>query len=126
MSKRERDRRHDAKRRYDRPWRKWYDGPRWRKIREAQLTAHPLCAWHLARNCPVKAEVVHHVEPHLGDEYKFYNGKVESLCKACHDSPAQQVERRGYSDVIGADGFPIDPHHPMNRGYTPNPNRPQG
>lgn len=115
--KRDRDRRHDAKRRYDRPWRKWYDSPSWRAIREAQLTQHPLCAWHLKRTPAefVTATVVHHVEPHRGDEVKFYNGPFESLCKSCHDGEAQQQERRGYSLAIGADGWPLDPKHPANR-----------
>ena len=96
---------------------KLYCTKRWRQIREHQLTQHPLCAWHL-RKSPVqmvRANVVHHIIPHHGDEVLFHNGPFESLCKHCHDSIAQQDEKYGYSLDIGADGWPTDPKHPANR-----------
>jgi len=114
VSKRERDRRHDAKRRKEQPWRKLYKTPQWEAIRQAQLTAHPLCKWCLERGIVRRAEVVHHVERHNGDPVKFFAGPFESLCKQCHDSEAQSDERRGYSLAIGADGWPLDPRHPAN------------
>ena len=86
-------------------------------IRQAQLTQHPLCQRHLQRTPPelVRAEIVHHVNQHKGDEYLFYSGPFESLCKPCHDQDAQQQERRGYSLEIGDDGWPRDARHPANR-----------
>ena len=45
----------------------------------------------------------------------FYDyGNLESLCKSCHDSLAQSIEKRGYSTEVGTDGWPIDPKHPQN------------
>lgn len=61
------------------------------------------------------ATVVDHVEPHKGDVRKFWFGKLQSLCKPCHDRDKRLIELRGYSPVIGQDGWPIDPNHPANR-----------
>jgi len=96
-------------------YRKLYKTKRWLEIRQAQLTAEPLCQRHKKRGQLVRAEVVHHVKAHKGDEYLFYHGEVESLCKACHDSDAQSEEARGYSKRIGSDGWPVDPKHPANQ-----------
>jgi 5-methylcytosine-specific restriction enzyme A len=115
VSKLDRDRRHDARRRYDQPWRALYKGKRWAAIRQAQLTQHPLCKRHLDKSQFVRATIVHHVNQHQGDEYLFYSGPFESLCKPCHDSDAQQQERIGHSTTIGTDGWPVDPKHPANR-----------
>lgn len=114
-SKRHRDRRHDARRRYDQPWRNLYKTARWRQIREAQLTLHPFCQPCQAKGKLTRAEVVHHTLPHRGDPVLFFNGPFEPACKPCHDGHLQQAERRGYSTAIGADGWPTDPKHPANR-----------
>ena len=116
LTKRDRNRRHDAKRRYDKPWRNLYKTKRWRLIRQAQLTLHRLCERCLPKGKLIAAEVVHHVEPHRGDPVLFYSGPFQSICKPCHNSDAQGEERRGYSNAIGADGWPTDPKHPANRG----------
>lgn len=114
MSKRERDARHDAKRRYDKPWRHLYKTKRWLRLRMWQLAHHPLCAWCRKKNRLVRATVVHHVKRHEGHEGLFFDSEnLASLCKPCHDSTAQQIEKTGYSDEIGLDGFPVDPQHPF-------------
>lgn len=115
VTKRARDQRHDAKRRYDKPWRALYKTARWQQVRQAQLTLHALCQRCLLKGKTVRAEVVHHTTQHRGDPVLFFNGPFESLCKPCHDSDAQQQERRGYGLAIGADGWPTDPKHPANR-----------
>jgi hypothetical protein len=62
------------------------------------------------------ATVVHHIEPHKGDEVMFFDpANLESSCKPHHDGDAQSEERMGYSTEVGADGWPIDTKHPANR-----------
>jgi hypothetical protein len=51
------------------------------------------------------AEVVHHVEPHEGDKTKFYLGKLESLCRSCHERHHDRAPR----PFIGVDGWPVSP-----------------
>jgi 5-methylcytosine-specific restriction endonuclease McrA len=61
------------------------------------------------------ANVVHHVKPHRGDWRLFADpANWESLCKKCHDSAEQSVERRGYDKGVGEDGWPADARHPLN------------
>lgn len=61
------------------------------------------------------ATVADHVEAHKGDPVKFWNGELQSLCEMHHDATKQAEEHRGFSTATGADGWPIDPHHPANR-----------
>lgn len=63
-----------------------------------------------------RAAIVDHVERHRGDRARFFGGPFQSLCKPCHDRAKQQQEKLGYSTKIGADGLPVDPLHPFNRG----------
>jgi hypothetical protein len=42
------------------------------------------------------------------------------LCKQCHDGPAQQVEKRGYSTEVGPNGLPLDPNHPFHNPRSPS------
>jgi 5-methylcytosine-specific restriction enzyme A len=63
----------------------------------------------------VRADTVHHVQAHKGDEVLFFSGQLESLCSECHNSGAQSEERMGYSTEAGTDGWPVDPRHPANR-----------
>jgi hypothetical protein len=48
-AKLERDRRYDAKRRIERPWRALYSTPRWRKLRAEHLVSEPWCRMHAAK-----------------------------------------------------------------------------
>ena len=115
MSKRDRDRKHDAWRRQVKPWRALYNTMRWQRMRGLQLAHQPLCARCEKRGAVTAATVVHHVERHEGDEAKFWGSALESLCARCHDSDEQSVERRGFDREMGVDGWPIDPKHPANR-----------
>lgn len=112
-----RDRRHDAKRYVEKPWRRWYQllewsGPNGR--RALQLAEHPICQRCEKRGLLVAATVANHVTPHRGDWALFINGPLESTCKTCHDGLIQGEEARGFDNTVGADGFPIDPRHPFN------------
>jgi hypothetical protein len=61
------------------------------------------------------ATIVDHINPHAGDRNAFFLGKVQSLCAEHHDGEKRVTEQRGYSDRIGADGWPTDPRHPIYR-----------
>jgi hypothetical protein len=64
----------------------------------------------------VPAQVADHVEPHQGDQIQFWFGKLQSLCKPCHDSRKRYTELNGFDNTIGIDGWPTDPKHPVYTG----------
>jgi 5-methylcytosine-specific restriction protein A len=92
-------------------------GGRWRKARLAYLAKHPLCRRHQERGEIVAATVVDHIVPHKGDMKLFWDSKNnwQSLCKHCHDSWKQRLERSGKELGCDVKGAPIDPNHHWNR-----------
>jgi hypothetical protein len=115
VAKCERDKRHDDKRREQKPWRAWYNLPIWQAIRRQQLEREPLCERHKRRGQAVVATVVHHVNRHNGVWELFISGPFESSCEACHNGEIQQEEIAGHSREIGVDGWPVDPRHRANQ-----------
>lgn len=103
-----RNREYDARRRQEQPWRAWYNTRRWRALRAAQLDVERLCRMCKARGKIVLATVCDHVEPHRGDEQKFWAGPFQSLCKRCHDGDKRSAEM-GFrvKQTIGLDGWPV-------------------
>ena len=100
----------------------FYKTKAWRLLRAAILERDKhRCQWP---GCGVglcggrkhkRSAVVDHKQPHRGDRSLFFaSGNLWSLCKRCHDSPKQALEKRGYSKAIGPDGWPIDKAHPVN------------
>lgn len=87
-------------------YKRWYYTSRWRKLRADQIHREPLCAMCLPR--VVEAKVCDHVEPHKGDEAKFWAGPFQSLCFTCHNSSKQRMERgnRPPKRWTGSDGWP--------------------
>jgi 5-methylcytosine-specific restriction enzyme A len=83
-----------------------YQTARWRMYRKQQLQNHPLCAACLVDNHVKAARVVHHVYDHGGDEYKFFNSPLESLCKRCHDNIEQGSHVLGYQRGCDVHGKP--------------------
>ncbi|MGQ4273421.1 HNH endonuclease [Terrihabitans sp. B22-R8] len=87
----ERSRKRDA----SAPWRKLYKTARWQKLRAAVLLRdhytcqNPRCR----RSAPSPQLVCDHVEPHRGDEVKFWAGPFQTLCKSCHDEGKQKEEQ---------------------------------
>src|SRR4051812_36990409 len=73
-------------------WDRWYSTKRWQKLRTRQLQDHPLCRMCAARGLVEPARVVDHVEPHKGNWTSFVTGRLQSLCKTCHDSSKRIVE----------------------------------
>lgn len=61
-----------------------YNSQRWRVIRQQQLAQHPWCEDCQAEGNLVTATEVDHVDPHRGDQVKFFAGPFRSLCKSHH------------------------------------------
>jgi 5-methylcytosine-specific restriction protein A len=60
-------------------------GWKWQKYRKRFLAAHPLCAICEANGRVTPATEVDHIEPHKGDQVKFWQGSNhQALCKPCH------------------------------------------
>ncbi|QKC83952.1 HNH endonuclease [Mesorhizobium sp. NZP2077] len=95
-------------------YRKLYKTAYWQAIRTGQLNKHPLCQPCLQRGRVERATVCHHVDPET-KKTNFYGGPFQSVCQPCHDGPIQSEEKRGFSNEIGVDGWPVDPSHPANR-----------
>lgn len=86
---------------------RWYKTARWQRLRRHQLDEHKLCAMCLPR--VTIATVCDHVEPHKGDEQKFWNGPFQSLCKRCHDSDKKRIEQGGKRrPIVGLDGWIVN------------------
>ncbi|WP_092495908.1 hypothetical protein [Faunimonas pinastri] len=103
------DRREADQRRSDRyEWRAWYKTARWRSLRLRQLQAEPLCRFCLEHGDLTPATVCDHVEPHRGDEGKFWVGPFQSLCPRHHNRDKQRAEHGREVLTFGADGWPKD------------------
>lgn len=90
---------------------------RWQAYRERYLREHPLCVMHLQLGQIAEATVVDHILPHKGDHKLFWDPKNhQSLCKTCHDSHKQRLERSGSIVGCGLDGVPVDPRHHWHKG----------
>jgi len=92
-----------------------YGSRLWKALRKMQLSLQPLCVMCESMGVVQASEVIDHIKPHRGDRTLFYNAKnLQSLCKQCHDSHKQRLEKTG--KVVGGDihGNPIDPNHHWN------------
>ncbi len=88
---------------------------RWRKRREQQLRAHPLCRLCMdVRAVVTAATVADHITPHRGDPVLF-EGPLQSLCKPCHDSWKQALENGGNMKGSDLHGYPLSPSHPWRK-----------
>lgn len=79
----------------DRPWIKWYKTANWKKIRLSQLAREPLCRFCAKAGIVKAADTVDHVLPHRGNMKLFFSGPFQSLCKSCHSSQKQRLEKSG-------------------------------
>lgn len=101
----------------------FYNTARWKRLRAAQLAAHPLCAFCVQLGYTELAEVVDHKRPHRGDPALFFDAdNLQSLSKRCHDrhKQAQEHNADGLVRGTGLTGAPIDPAHPW---HTPTRGR---
>lgn len=70
----------------------------------------------MKRGQVVAATIVDHVIPHRGDQQLFWDkSNWQSLCKHCHDSHKQRIEKSGRESGCDVSGIPIDKTHHWNR-----------
>jgi 5-methylcytosine-specific restriction protein A len=101
-------------------YRKMYRTAQWQDIRRRRLTIEPLCRICAAKGLTIAASVCDHIKPHRGDVALFFDfNNTQSLCAPCHDIDKGHIEAHGFSKAVGADGYPTDPLHPMNRHAPP-------
>ncbi|MCF6304370.1 MAG: HNH endonuclease [Rhodobacteraceae bacterium] len=130
---------HMTRERYRSPeaklYRPMYKTPQWKALRKLVISRDLYTCQHKGCGCFVaqgrkhpRSAVVHHIKPHKGDAYLFYDASnLELVCKHCHDGAIQSSERRGYDSTVGVDGWPIDHKHPQHnkrvigRGLAPLP-----
>lgn len=90
---------------------------RWRIARAKFLALHPLCRYCAKRGIVEPATVCDHIIKHEGDEVLFWDqANWQPLCKTCHDSAKQTLEKSGYLKGSDLEGMPLDPRHPWLRG----------
>ena len=69
-------------------------GYKWQQYRLRFLQSNPLCNFCMKDNRVAEATVVDHIKPHQGDMKLFWDSSNhQSLCKLCHDSIKQKIER---------------------------------
>tara|TARA_Y100001968_G_scaffold325643_1_gene367244 strand:+ start:13514 stop:13867 length:354 start_codon:yes stop_codon:yes gene_type:complete len=105
-------------------------GYQWQQAREAFLRASPFCSMCSTDERPVPATVVDHkIPPRLKEAkatgsaqqvaaaWKLFwsRSNWQSLCKHCHDSAKQRMEKSGRIAGCSPDGRPLDPSHHWNQ-----------
>ncbi|MCQ4257463.1 HNH endonuclease signature motif containing protein [Stutzerimonas stutzeri] len=105
-------------------------GYRWQLAREDHLRRQPFCSMCSTNTRPVLALIVDHViAPRLkeakasGDAeqlaraWKLFwsRDNWQSLCKHCHDSVKQRLEKSGRLAGCDSTGRPLDPRHHWHR-----------
>ena len=95
-----------------------YKTKRWKRLRERQLSEHPMCQCPHCQEKGLPANVVDHIKAHKGDRKLFFDKlNLRSMAKTCHDSRKQSEERGGSGFLKGGDvtGQPLDPSHHWNQ-----------
>lgn len=87
------EREYEARRRKNKPWRKWYDWGSWKRARAECLKNNPVCVRCLQDGRYTIADTVNHIRPHRGNWSLFIDPENhESVCKQCHDTIIQREE----------------------------------
>lgn len=85
-----------------------YTSSRWLRLRAKVLAAHPLCAMHLQQGKIVAATIVDHIVAHRQNEELFWDeSNLQTLCKRCHDSVKQRMEKSGVEVGCDVHGMPL-------------------
>lgn len=80
----------------NRPWLKWYKTANWRRLRLSQLAREPLCRFCQSKGIITAADTVDHKTAHRGNMVLFFDkSNLQSLCKSCHSSQKQRLEKSG-------------------------------
>jgi 5-methylcytosine-specific restriction endonuclease McrA len=81
------------------PWRKWYSTAAWRSLRIETFKRDGFtCQMEGCGRIEGRSHmlVCDHREPHRGDKQLFWDREnLQTLCKPCHDSRKQKLERGG-------------------------------
>lgn len=87
------------------PYHHLYNTKQWRRLRHYHLQDNPLCVFCLAKGNTTAANIADHIKPHRGDVSLFYEASnIQSLCKRCHDSTKQRMEKGGQVTEFTQDG----------------------
>jgi len=90
-------------------------GYKWQKAREDWLAKHVFCIECERLGRKRVGTVVDHKVPHRGDLKLFWDRKNwQTLCKPCHDSYKQRLEKSGQQPGCSAQGIPADAGHHWN------------
>ncbi len=82
---------------------------RWDKAARLYLAAHPLCLGCAAAGRIEPAVLVDHIEPHKGNEARFWDaGNWQPLCRWHHDSVKQRLENMWQRHQVGVSALRID------------------
>lgn len=73
---------------------KLYNQVAWAKIRERQLSKHPLCARCQSMGKITAGQHIDHLFPHRRDGGKFVKNIFQTLCAECHTQKTKD-ERKG-------------------------------
>jgi 5-methylcytosine-specific restriction endonuclease McrA len=96
----------------DRGPRDWAQLQRHRNRAKHQLKVEPFCRLCLKKGRATPAQIADPITPHRGDWNSFRLGELQSLCRQCHSSIKQSIERNAWR-AVGVDGLPIDCNHPV-------------
>lgn len=89
---------------------------RWQKARATYLRSNPLCVECDRQGRTTSAVIVDHIIPHRGDQELFWDKtNWQALCKRCHDSYKQRLEKSGTVAGCDTSGMPLDPNHHWHR-----------
>lgn len=92
-------------------------GYKWQQARAGWLRKHPLCMQCERIGRRRVATVVDHVVAHRGDMKLFWDrANWQSLCKPCHDSWKQRLEKSGVEPGCDRSGVPVAAGHHWNAG----------
>lgn len=104
-------------------------GHRWKLARADHLRRHPLCVFCQQAGRAVPAVLVDHTKAHrlgeakqsgdperIAQAWKLFWDRAnwQSLCRRCHDSTKQRMEKSGRLGCSDS-GLPLDPNHHWNR-----------
>ncbi|BCG72688.1 hypothetical protein MesoLj113a_38460 [Mesorhizobium sp. 113-1-2] len=72
---------------------RWYNSARWKKLRMSVLIRDRFTCRMCRRVEPDTSKLVaDHVIPHRNDPVKFWEGKLQTLCRTCHSTAKQKAE----------------------------------
>ena len=92
----------------EKPFHHLYSNTRWQKARARFLRHYPLCVMCQKEGRITPATVVDHIEPHKGDEEKFWDeSNWQPLCAIHHNSHKKIIEGGKSVRKVGVDGYPV-------------------